>query len=54
MKPVIIQTLFKKMKARIKLPDPPSSESIEHKHRDRTTQMLLWVVIISFIIVLFV
>lgn len=52
MKSVIIQTLIKKMKDRIQLPDTPSAETYESKHRDRTTQILLAIVIISVIFAL--
>lgn len=54
MRPVIIQTLINKMKDKVKIPDPPGDLSTDYKRKDRTTQMLLWVVVISFIIVLFV
>lgn len=50
MKPVLIQTLFKKMKDRIRLPDPPSAENYEPERRDRTGSFLLTVFVIAIII----
>ena len=53
MKPVLIQTLFKKMRDRIRIPEPPSSdEYIEPKRRDRTSQILLTIVILAVILVI--
>ena len=49
MKPVIIQTLFKKMKGRIRLPDPPSTDE-SPKHRDRTGNIILAVFVFAVII----
>ena len=54
MKPVIIQTLFKKMRDRIRFPEPPGAKEQEPKRRDRTTQILLAVVIVAVIFVLLV
>lgn len=52
MKPVLIQTLFRKMKNRIRLPDPPAtSDAIETPRRDRTTSILIAIVIIAIILV---
>lgn len=49
MKPVIVQTLIKKMQDRIRFPEPPGAEEQEPKRRDRTTQILLTIVIIAVI-----
>ena len=53
MKPVLIQTLFKRMRDRVRLPDPLDN-SAEPQRRDRTGSILIAIVVIAFIIVLLV
>lgn len=53
MKPVLIQTLIKKMRDRIRLPDIPSAKSQEPEHKDRTASFIVTVFIIA-IIVMFI
>jgi hypothetical protein len=52
MKPVIIQNLIKKMQDRIStLPEPSTDAEAEPKRRDRTTSILITVVVISMVLI---
>ena len=53
MKPVLIQTLFQKLRNRIRIPDPPNSdEKIEPERRDRTNQILITILVIALVLVI--
>ena len=48
MKPVIIQTLFRNMRNRIRLPDPPSDDATP-KRKDKTGQIMIAVFVIAIV-----
>ena len=49
MKPVIIQTLFRNMRNRIRLPDPPSADDTP-KRKDHAGNIILAVFVLAIIV----
>lgn len=50
MKPVLIQTLFRKMRSQIRLPDPPSADDNIPKRKDHAGNIILAVFVFAVII----